>query len=142
MNIRTDPLLSSNRRKFITSAAGIAVAGLAAASPLSLISRLNRFGFAAPTPKRLYLDLPEAKRVASQFAAEGNESGHDHDYLDLAAYASASLDALDHLASIEAGFVGLGFEWLDPAMANQLARWKSFSFLISHKVQQAHPVSQ
>lgn len=136
INTKTAPLLSGHRRKFIVSAAGIIVAGLAAASPLSLLSRLDQgsvcFGLAAPTPKRLYLDLPEAKRVASQFVAEGNESVHGHDYLDLAAYASASLDALDHLASIEASFVGLGFEWLDPAMANQLARWKSYFLVLDN----------
>jgi len=126
MNTKTTPLLSISRRRLIAGAAGIVVSELAAASPLSLLSTLNQgnVDLLSPTPKRLHLDLPEAKQVASQFAAEADE--HGWGYLNLAAYASASRDALDHLAFIEAGYISLGFEWLDPAMASQLARWKSF----------------
>jgi len=131
MNTKTIPLLSISRRRFIAGAAGIVVSGLAAASPLSLLSTLNQGSVdsqaQAPAPKRLHLDLPEAKRIASQFVAEADEHGWDD--LDLAAYVSASLDALDHLSSLDASFAYLGFERLDPGMAKLLARWKSY-FLI------------
>lgn len=138
MNTQITPLLSSSRREFIVGAAGIAIAGLAATSLLALLPKLSQDNvtLSLQTAKRLHLDLPEAKRIANQFVVKGNEG--DGDWLELADYASASLDALDHLASLGAGFVTLGLEWLSPAMASQLARWKSH-FLIFDSIDRLTP---
>lgn len=139
MNTKTVPLLSSSRRRFIASAAGIVVAGLAATSPLSLLSlpEPGSIDLASPTPipKRLHLDLQEAKRIGSQFVAD--EQGF-LSFLDLTDYASVSLNALDHLTHIDASFTSLGFEWIDPAMAKLLARWESY-FLTFNKLDKLTP---
>ena len=89
-----------------------------------------------PLPKRTHLGLRDAKLISSRFLAEGNECGEG--YLDISAYKSASLGALDYLASIDAGFVGLGFEWVSADMAMRLARWKSY-FLIFEKLNRLSP---
>lgn len=133
-------ILISSRRKFIANTAGIVVAGLAAASPLLLLSRFDQgsvdSALTATLPKRLHLDLHEAKRISSLFVAEGES--HSLSFLDLTDYASASLDALDYLAPLGASFASLGFEWLDPAMAKLLARWKSY-FLIFDNLDKLTP---
>lgn len=63
MNTKIVPLLSISRRKFIAGIAGIAVTGLATASPLSLLSGLGQVDADLASPKNLPPDLPFSTEI-------------------------------------------------------------------------------
>lgn len=136
--MNTELLPNSSRRQFLVSAAGLAATGLVTASPLPLLSVQNpedaKPEMRTPTPLRLHLDLPEAIRIANQFVLKG---GIVPD-LDLADYASASLDALDYLAHLDVCLVFLGIENLNVAMAERIVRWHP-GFLIFENLDKLTP---
>lgn len=123
MHTKTATPLSIGRREFFASAAGIVATGLAAASPLSLLSGISRENvdlvMPIPTTKRLHLDLHEAKQIAASFG-DGDRS-----CCLMLDYTSASQEAIAHLSSLNASGAILGLESLNPDMANLLAGWKT-----------------
>jgi hypothetical protein len=84
---------------------------------------------AAAGGTKAHLDLTMAEKFREQFlASEEHHSYYDvlGEDLDLSAYSSAALDALECLAPLNVLAATIGLESITPEIANVLSRWKTY----------------
>lgn len=93
----------------------------------SVEERYRRPVMESPTT---HLDLQTAKSIKEGFEANPPDESYA---LDLSSYRSASIEAIELLASLEFGFASIGLTDLSAAAATALSGWKSY-FLIFERL--------
>lgn len=79
---------------------------------------------ATPPGAKAHLDLAAAKMIRKHFLASQD--------LDLMAYSTASMEALECLKPLDGGFATLGFTAVTPDMAMVLGDWKTYFLCFTH----------
>jgi hypothetical protein len=103
-------------------------------------SQLPSWALAVATPitsfgAKAHLDLAAAKIIRDQFlASEEHHPNYDvlGEDIDLTAYSTASIEALECLAPLNGAFATLGFTAITPDMAMVLGNWKTYFLCFSH----------
>jgi hypothetical protein len=88
-----------------------------------------------PAGAKAHLDLTAAKIIREQFlASEEHHPNYDvlGEDLDLTAYSTASIEALECLTPLNGGFATLGFTAVTPEMAKVLGDWKTYFLCFTH----------
>lgn len=105
------------RRAFLGSMVALA----ATAHPLLACSELHH-GQPEMAPTT-HLDLATARKISAGFQATPPD---ETDILDLSNFRSASVEAMEILASLEFGFAEIGFTDLNTAAAKAFSAWKTY----------------
>jgi hypothetical protein len=88
-----------------------------------------------PSGAKAHLDLTAAQIIREQFlASEEHHPNYDvlGEDMDLTAYSTASIDALECLKPLIGGFATLGFTAVSPEMAKVLGDWKTHFLCFTH----------
>lgn len=113
------------RRELLVGTAAMIATKIAGASSLSKGHGLTLETKKPASPDCYDLTLEDANRIAESFESD--------DVLDLARYSTASGDALQKLARLDASIAVLGLKQIDTGMATVLGEWKSY-FLIFNRL--------